>query len=308
MSLNGVLLIDKEEGLTSHDVVERVRKILGMQRVGHTGTLDPMATGLLPLCLGKATRLSRFLTSSDKTYAGTIRFGQATETHDREGRPLGPARTVDFTEARLMEAVRSLTGPIVQIPPLYSAKKHGGVPLYRFARRQVDVPRPPIQVVVHTLKVFALRADEMDFEVKSSPGTYIRVLAYDLGEALGCGAHLHSLRRSVCGEFDVRSAVTLDHLARSVGEGLLGELLIPLERIPLPGFGTVVANRLGGQAVSNGQPLGVREILPSRSTLGPGPCRIESESGDLLAIGRIALREGSDVPLIQPQIVFGSEG
>ena len=303
MSLSGVLLMDKEEGLTSHDVVERVRKILGVQRIGHTGTLDPMATGLLPLCVGKATRLSRFLTSSDKTYAGTIRFGQATETHDREGRPLGPPREVAFTEASLHEAVRALTGPITQVPPIYSAKKHGGVPLYRFARRQVDVPREPIRVVVHHLKVLAVRKNEMDFEVKSSPGTYIRVLAHDLGEALGCGAHLHSLRRTACGEFVLSGAVTIEQLSRKVGEGLLGSLLIPLERVPL-GFGTVVANRLGIQAVRNGRALGVREILPSRSSLSPGHCRVESETGELLAIGRVSLREASDVPVVQPQIVF----
>ena len=307
MSVDGVLLIDKEEGLTSHDVVERVRRILGIQRIGHTGTLDPMATGLLPLCAGKATRLSRFLTSSDKTYAGTIRFGQATETHDREGRPLGPARPVEFTEASLIEAVRALTGPIEQIPPIYSAKKHGGVPLYRFARRQVDVPREPVRVVVYFLRILALRENEMDFEVKSSPGTYIRVLAYDLGEALGCGAHLHSLRRTACGDFAISAAVTLDLLARKVREGSLAELLIALEQIPLPGFGTVVANRNGQQAVRNGQTLGVREILPSRSSLGPGPCRVESETGQLLAIGRVSIRENSDVPVVQPEIVFAPD-
>ncbi len=307
MSLSGVLLIDKEAGLTSHDVVERVRKILGIQRVGHTGTLDPMATGLLPLCVGKATRLSRFLTSSDKTYAGTIRFGQATETHDREGRPLGPARSVAFEEARLHDAIGALTGPITQIPPLFSAKKLGGVPLYRFARRQVDVPRAPIRVVVHYLRVLALRESEMDFEVKSSPGTYIRVLAHDLGEALGCGAHLHALRRTACGDFTLEGALTLDHLALKVREGLLQEVLIPLERVPLPGFGTVVANRLGLQAVRNGRALGVREILPSRSSLAPGPCRVVSETGELLAVGRISSREGTDVPTVQPQVVFPSD-
>ena len=304
MSLSGVLLIDKEEGLTSHDVVERARRILGVQRIGHTGTLDPMATGLLPLCVGKATRLSRFLTASDKTYAGTIRFGQATETHDREGRPLGPPRPIEFSETRLLEEVRALTGPITQIPPIYSAKKHGGVPLYRFARRQVDVPREPIQVVVYYLKVLALRENEIDFEVKSSPGTYIRVLAHDMGERLGCGAHLHALRRTVCGDFAVSEAVLLDLLARKVQENLLPELLIPLERVPLSGFRTVVANRLGLQAVRNGRALGVREILPSRSNLGPGPCRVESETGELLAIGQITQREGSDIPVVQPQIVF----
>ncbi len=303
MSLNGVLLIDKEEGMTSHGVVERVRGILGVRRVGHTGTLDPLATGLLPLCVGKATRLSRFLTSSDKTYVGTIRFGVATDTHDREGRPLGPPRPVTHTEEQLIKAVAALTGPITQIPPIYSAKKHGGVPLYRFARRHQDVHREPIQVVVHHLKILAIRPDEMDFEVKSSPGTYIRVLAYNLGETLSCGAHLHCLRRIACGDFALECALTLDQLARETREGRLAQALIPLDRVPL-GFGAVVVNRLGVNAVRNGRAMGVREILPSRSVLVPGTCRIESESGELLAIGRVSRLEGSGIPVVLPQIVF----
>jgi tRNA pseudouridine55 synthase len=303
MSIDGVLLVDKEEGLTSHDVVERVRRILGFRRVGHTGTLDPLATGLLPLCLGRATRLSRFLTSSDKSYAGTIRLGYATETHDREGRPLTAPRPITHSEEDLRMAVTALTGSITQIPPLYSAKKHGGVPLYRFARRHQEVPRAPIRVVVYHLRILATRDDEIDFEVKSSPGTYIRVLAHDLGEALGCGAHLHALRRTACGEFTLSEARTLEQLDRMAREGRIGAALVPLERVPL-GFGTVVANRAGVTAVRNGRQLGVREILPSRSDLRSGLCRVESETGELVAIGRVVLREDTAVPVVQPQIVF----
>jgi len=306
MSISGVLLLDKEEGLTSHDVVEKVREILGQQRVGHTGTLDPMATGLLPLCLGRATRLSQFLTSSDKTYAGTIRFGVATDTHDREGKPLGPSRDVRFSEKELREAVATLTGPITQVPPIFSAKKHGGVPLYRFARKNQEVPREPIQVNIYYLNILAVRRDEMDFEVKSSPGTYIRVLAHDLGEILGTGAHLHALRRTVCGEFHVSDALSLDGLRQIVSCGSLEKVLVPLERVPL-GFGTVVANRQGLLAVRNGRVLGIREILPSRSCLLEGNCRVESESGELLAIGKVMRREDNEVPVVQPQIVFPPE-
>jgi len=306
MNTHGVLLVDKEEGLTSHGVVEEVRQILAQQRVGHTGTLDPMATGLLPLCLGKATRLSRFLTSSDKTYRGIIRFGVATDTHDRQGKPLGPQREICFTEAQLLRAVAALTGPITQVPPIFSAKKHRGVPLYRFARRNQDVPREPVRVTIHQLTVLELRAEEMEFEVKSSPGTYIRVLAHDLGETLGCGAHLHALRRTACGDFRVAEAFTLTQLAQIVVGGALEDVLVPLERIPL-GFGTVVANRHGLLAVRNGRVLGIREILPSRSSLAEGQCRVESETGELLAIGRVLRREGSEIPFVQPQIVFPHE-
>jgi tRNA pseudouridine55 synthase len=306
MSVCGVLLLDKEEGLTSHGVVERVREILGQQRVGHTGTLDPMATGLLPLCLGRATRLSQFLTSSDKTYAGTIRFGMATDTHDREGKPTGPPRNVSFTERELHQAIAALTGPIVQVPPIFSAKKHGGVPLYRFARMNQEVPREPIRVTIYYLNVLAVRRDEIDFEVKSSPGTYIRVLAHDLGEILGTGAHLHALRRTACGDFHVSHAISLEGLRQIVTAGTLEKVLVPLERVPL-GFGTVVANRQGILAVRHGRALGVREILPSRSCLLEGQCRVESEAGELLAIGRISKREGNEVPVVQPQIVFPPE-
>jgi tRNA pseudouridine55 synthase len=306
MSVSGVLLLDKAEGLTSHDVVERVREILGQQRVGHTGTLDPMATGLLPLCLGRATRLSQFLTSSDKTYAGTIRFGTATDTHDREGKPMGPSREVQFSEAELRRAVAGLTGPITQIPPIFSAKKHGGIPLYRFARKNQEVPREPIQVVIYYLNILALRRNEIDFEVKSSPGTYIRVLAHDLGKILGTGAHLHALRRTACGEFHVSGANSLEGLREIVAAGALEKILVPLERVPL-GFGTVVANRQGILAVRNGRVLGIRDILPSRSCLLEGQCRVESETGELLAIGKVMVREGNEVPVVQPQIVFPPE-
>ena len=306
MSLSGVLLIDKEEGLTSHGVVEKVRRILSFRRVGHTGTLDPTATGLLPLCLGKATRLSRFLPASDKTYAGTIRFGIATDTHDREGKPLGPSRPVEFTADALQSAIESLRGAREQVPPIFSAKKHGGVPLYRFARRQQDVPRTAVPVTIHHLAVLGVRADEIDFEVKSSPGTYIRVLAHDLGEALGCGAHLQSLRRMACGDFRVEDAVTLDGLAREVQAGMLDRRIIPVERVPL-GFPTVVANRQGVTAARHGRALGIREILPSRSSLRPGLCRLESEAGELIAVGRIAQHEGAGVPVVQPEIVFPPE-
>jgi tRNA pseudouridine55 synthase len=306
MSVNGVLLMDKDEGLTSHGVVEHVREILGQQRVGHTGTLDPMATGLLPLCLGKATRLSQFLTSSDKSYEGTIRFGMSTDTHDRDGKPLGPARAVRLQEAELRQAIAALTGSIQQIPPLFSAKKHGGVPLYRFARRNMDVARDPVRVTIHHLRVLDVRPDEVDFEVRSSPGTYIRVLAHDLGELLGTGAFLKNLRRVACGAFHISHAHSLDDLRRIVGSGALESAVVSMEKIPL-GFGTVVANRLGMLAVRNGRVLGVREILPSRSCLSEGLCRVESETGELLAIGKVMKHAHHDIPMVQPQIVFPAE-
>ncbi|HEU5180909.1 MAG TPA: tRNA pseudouridine(55) synthase TruB [Candidatus Polarisedimenticolia bacterium] len=301
--LSGVLLLDKASGLTSHDVVQRVRGMLSQQRVGHTGTLDPLATGLLPLCLGQATRLSQFLTSSDKTYAGTIRFGWATDTHDREGKPLGETRAVRFSQGDLERALASLTGTITQIPPMFSAKKHGGVPMYRYARKNQEVPRDPVRVTIHRLTLLKLRGEEMDFEVKSSPGTYIRVLAHDLGTVLGCGAHLQDLRRTSCGDFQVEEAFTLERLEATVREHGTSQALIPLSRVPL-GFPTVVANRAGLTAVRNGRALGIREILPSRSCLAEGMSRVESESGDLLAIARISRKDGQDIPVIQPQIVF----
>ena len=228
--MNGILVIDKPAGLTSHDVVQRVRRITQERSVGHLGTLDPMATGVLPLLLGKFTRLAQFFGDADKEYEGTIRFGWVTDTYDAEGEPLDSPKPAVFSDAQLEAAVASLTGRIQQVPPPFSAKKIAGVPAYKLARRGEAPELKAVEVEVGEFKLCpgtekpALTADFgsilhnthyrtlYNFHARVSSGTYIRSLAHDLGQKLGCGAHLASLKRTRSGEFSLEHAASLDSL------------------------------------------------------------------------------------------------
>jgi tRNA pseudouridine55 synthase len=243
--VNGIIVIDKSAGMTSHDVVRRVRRVTDERSVGHLGTLDPMATGVLPLLLGKFTRLAQFFGDADKEYAGTIRFGIATDTYDADGEPVGPERSVDFGDDELQTAVRSLTGKIQQMPPPFSAKKIAGVPAYKLARKGQAPELKPIEVEVTKFSVWPAaeavngrnNGPELsilhnihyrtlyNFHTLSGSGTYVRSLAHDLGQKLGCGAHLASLRRTRSGEFSLEHALTLDELERLGADELSQRLL-----------------------------------------------------------------------------------
>ena len=233
--LDGLLLIDKPAGPTSHDLVNRVRRALGVKRVGHAGTLDPFATGLLVCCVGRATRLVRFLTGCDKRYSGVVRFGFATDTGDSTGQPRADPVEPVVDPAALSEAVAALTGEIDQVPPMYSAKKQGGRKLYELARQGVEVEREPVRVRVCDWSLGALEDGRLPFEVTVSAGTYVRVLAEDLGRLAGCPAHLESLRRESSGELSVEDAL-------AVGPGrddgpepdAARAALLSLARVPLP--------------------------------------------------------------------------
>jgi len=194
--MNGVLIIDKPSGLTSHDVVNRVRRILQERSVGHLGTLDPMATGVLPLVIGNMTRLAQFYTSSDKTYEGVIRFGFATDTYDAEGEPTSPPQAVTLSLEQVRELAGRFQGVIEQVPPPFSAKKVQGVPAYKLARKHQDVPLKPVQVEVKEFEISRVENDRAFFRARVASGTYIRTVAHDMGKLLGCGAHLESLRRT----------------------------------------------------------------------------------------------------------------
>lgn len=224
--MNGILIIDKPAGMTSHDVIQRVRRLTAERSVGHLGTLDPMALGVLPLLLGKFTRLAQFFGDAAKEYEGTIRFGQETDTYDAEGDPVGPEKPVTFTEAQLAQAVSELSGEIEQMPPRFSAKKIAGVPAYKLARKGEAPALRPVRVKVAHFSVKQTAeahggAPELstlhnihyrtlyDFRAKVGAGTYVRSLAHDLGQKLGCGAHLTSLRRTRSGEFGLEGAVPL---------------------------------------------------------------------------------------------------
>lgn len=212
-----VLAVDKPEGPTSHDVVAMARRALGTRRVGHTGTLDPFASGLLLLCVGHATRLAEYLTGMPKSYEATIRLGVATDTHDLHGEQIGETISVDgLGEAQIVEAVRSFVGPLDQVPPQFSAKKVDGEAMHRKARRGEHVDLPPVPVHVHEASLVRWEAPNAVVTVSCSSGTYIRAIARDLGEALECGAHLTTLRRTSVGDFDVQAAVSLEEMEDDV--------------------------------------------------------------------------------------------
>ena len=210
MSLAGVLLIDKPGGMTSHDVVMRVRRILGVKKIGHTGTLDPMATGLLPLCIGGATKIARFLEGGEKEYRATIKFGVETDTYDAEGKVVAESDTSGVSEEMVLEALAQFKGKIQQIPPMYSAVKIGGTPLYKLARKGITVEREPKEVEISDIDVEEFTMPLLTMRITCSKGTYIRTLCHDLGSVVGCGAHLVALRRTRSGYFSIQDAITLD--------------------------------------------------------------------------------------------------
>jgi tRNA pseudouridine55 synthase len=210
--ISAVLVLDKPANLTSHDVVHRVRRITGERSVGHLGTLDPMATGVLPLVLGRFTRLAQFFSDSSKVYEGEIRFGFATDTYDAEGELVGSVSNAQPSLSEIQHHLPALTGCIQQLPPAYSAKKIHGVPAYKLARRDRPVELKPVEVVVRRFEIQSVWGDRARFVAEVSAGTYIRSLAHDLGQALGCGAHLTQLRRTGAGEFTLSEAITLEEL------------------------------------------------------------------------------------------------
>src|SRR5258706_11769753 len=210
--LDVALLINKLEGPTSHDVVAAARRALGIRRIGHAGTLDPMATGLLVLMIGRATRLATFLSGMDKTYRGSLRLGVETDTYDRDGRPVGEPRPVQSDAEAVRAAFERFRGTVTQIPPVFSAKKVRGTPMYRLARRQRPVTPAPATVTFRSLEFHGLSGDRVSFEARVSAGTYLRSFAHDLGEILGCGGHLDSLPRLAVGPFELDRSLTLSDL------------------------------------------------------------------------------------------------
>ena len=220
--MNAVLIIDKPSGLTSHDVVNRARRILKERSIGHLGTLDPMATGVLPLVIGSLTRLAQFYTASEKTYEGTIRFGFATDTYDADGEPTSAAREVSLSREVVEAAAARFRGVIEQTPPAFSAKKIAGVPAYKLARKHKEVTLQPVQVEIKEFEILSVDADRARFRARVASGTYMRSVAHEMGQALSCGAHLESLRRTAVAEFILEDAHTLDEIAEAAGKNWTG--------------------------------------------------------------------------------------
>lgn len=288
--ITGVLPVDKPVGPTSHDVVAAARRALGVRRIGHTGTLDPFASGLLLLCIGPATRLAEFLTPLPKRYVATLRLGTTTDTDDRTGEVV--ARNDAWSsldESAIRRALDEQVGSRDQLPPRYSAKKVSGERMYAAARRGEEVERRPVPVTIHSLEVREVRPPDVIFSVECSAGTYIRAIARDAGESLGVGAHLHELRRTGSGGFDVRDALSLDALADS--ERVRSALVPPAAAVKhLP---HVVVNPDAERLLSHGRALPLTAPVPTGT-----PVAMLSESGALLAVAEVV---GSS---LQPRKVF----
>jgi tRNA pseudouridine55 synthase len=304
---DGILNLDKPRGPTSHDVVDRVRALTGIRRVGHAGTLDPLATGVLLVCIGRATRVSEYLMVGRKTYRARVRLGIATDTHDAEGRVVAET-PVEVSRAQVETALARLRGTITQVPPVYSALKHKGTPLYRLARQGVEVERLSLrkarQVEISELELTAWEPPECTLEMVCSPGTYVRALARDLGEILGCGAHLADLVRLASGDFRVEDAVTVEEFAQAAAEDRWPDLLhrmdAALTHFPALNLKTGAARRIcSGQAVP-GPPL------PSTHPEGnwQGLARAYGPDGTFLAL--VAYDPAAGV--LRPRKVFCAPG
>jgi tRNA pseudouridine55 synthase len=259
--MNGLILIDKPPDCTSHDIVLRLRQILAEPRIGHFGTLDPLATGLLVLALGKAARFFRFYSKETKVYRACLRLGLATDTYDAQGKPIA-AEAFDLpSESRLQEAMAKFTGEIRQIPPPYSAKKVGGKPYYKLARAGGATPKPEIKVRLDRFTLLSYVPPEAEVEVACSSGTYIRSVAHDLGQNLGCGAHLSRLRRLSSGDFRVEQAFTLERIAEIAAKGQIKQALIPLEAL-LPSWPRLVLSDEHCRLVRTGRAVSPAEQMP----------------------------------------------
>lgn len=292
--MNAAFVIDKPPGLTSHDVVNRVRRVLGQNSVGHLGTLDPSATGVLPVVVGNFTRLSQFYTHSEKAYEGVVRFGFSTDTYDADGDPTSAVQDVRLDTQQLEDVTNGFRGTIQQVPPPFSAKKIAGVPAYKLARKKQVVELKPVEVEVREFEWIRIEGECAHFRARVSGGTYLRSLAHNLGQKIGCGAHLAALRRTAVAEFAITDAHTLDALAASAQQGSVEEASIHPRRL-LPEFPCVTASDEAAALIRHGRAANLPEMSKARLV------KIFYGQRELIAIGaRIA---GT---LFHPQIVFTS--
>ena len=264
MPINGVMVVDKPAGWTSHDVVARMRRIVGERSIGHLGTLDPMATGVLPLVLGRMTRLCQFYSASEKSYEGTIRLGVATDTYDCDGDPVGVQQEVNVTLEEVRSAASVFCGLISQTPPPFSAKKIKGVPAYKLARRKEEVELQPVEVEVKEFAIGGMEGNLVEFRCRVSSGTYVRSLAHELGQKLGAGAHLASLRRTAVAEFHVDQARTLEQIGEAASQGRIEEVFVHARRL-LPEIPCVTADDEAMGKIRHGRTVNLPEM--SRSPL-----------------------------------------
>ena len=310
--MNGVVIIDKPPGLTSHDVVNRVRRILGQRSVGHLGTLDPSATGVLPIVVGNLTRLAQFYAHSEKTYEGVIRFGFATDTYDADGEPTTPVQDVQINYDEICALAAQFQGVIEQLPPPFSAKKIAGVPAYKLARKKQPVELKPIQVEIKEFEILdtaagqekgqekdqpspqagVQRNDQATFRARVASGTYIRSIAHEMGRKLGCGAHLATLRRTAAAEFAIADAHSLPALETAMQQGIVESLFVHPRRL-VPQLPCVTATEEASALIRCGRAVNLPEMSRAPQV------KVFYGQAELIAIAtRIA---GT---LFHPQIVF----
>lgn len=288
--INGILLLDKPAGLTSNAALQIVKRLFVASKAGHTGSLDPLATGLLPICLGEATKLSGFLLEADKQYLATCKLGVRTRTGDAEGEIIASHEIPPLTEEIVRAVLDEFTGQISQIPPMHSAIKVDGQPLYKLAHQGKEIERKPRTVQVYEIRLLRLEGDELDIEVHCSKGTYIRTLAEDIGERLGCGAHLAALRRTGSTPFSLEQTVSLpeiEHLAEE-GTDALDELLLPMETA-LEDWTKVILSSQSAYYLCQGQAVMVPKA-PSE-----GMVTLFSDGGGFLGVGEV-LDDGRVAP------------
>jgi tRNA pseudouridine55 synthase len=283
--VDGVIVVDKPQGWTSHDVVNRMRRIAGTRRVGHLGTLDPLATGVLPLIIGRATRLAQFFTANDKRYDAVIRFGYSTNTYDRDGAVTSTTPDFSIDPGQFEQALDDFRGPLLQTPPPVSAKKVGGVPAYKLARKNIAVELKPVQVHVYSLDLIGFDGSIARIQFHCSAGTYVRSIAHELGQKLGCGGVLEALRRTASGDFTDEQSHTLEALQELAGAGRLNEALVPAARL-LPQFPAELVETATAGQIRQGKDF---RLSPFRPNPGARYVKAVTRDGELIAIGEARL-------------------
>lgn len=277
--MNGIIIIDKPQGKTSHDIVWHVRKLTGQKKAGHTGTLDPMATGVLPVCIGSATKAADMLTLSDKAYTAELVLGKTTDTQDACGNIL-TEREVRCSEAEIVNAVKSFVGEIEQIPPMYSAIKQNGKKLYELARQGIEVERKSRKVTINSIDIIEIKGERVKLDVFCSKGTYIRTLCADIGSKLGTGAYMNTLRRTKTGMFTIDRSITLDDLRLCAENGTIDEVIIPIDKI-FDGYPAVTLNEKQVKSITNGVAMTYRAGIEGETY------RIYDNEGNFLCISKM---------------------
>jgi tRNA pseudouridine55 synthase len=283
--VDGVIIVDKPAGWTSHDVVNKMRRLAGTRRIGHLGTLDPGATGVLPLVVGRATRLAQFYARSSKVYQGVIHFGYSTDSYDADGERTSPETAVTLDREALETILDRFRGEFAQVPPPVSAKKIGGRKAYEFARKQQVVELKPVDVNVHSLEVIGIEGCEATVRVHCSAGTYLRGIAHEAGQALGCGAFLKNLRRTAAGDFKIEQTHTLEELAVLAEQGRMEEVLISASQL-LPEFPAEIVDAVTAGQIRNGRDF---RVSPFQTRGGARYVKAVTPEGALIAIGEARL-------------------